>query len=395
MLKQLLFCRKQNKNLLVKHTILTDVFVPIQDVISPQKTTLTVLKTDKIELSDIIIIKDNNSGEIEYIGYIDTITTKTNTEISCYPLINVFDNDYVLDQMYTSSTNVDGSNVDIDVDVVDWLTKQLTRAFIDTDDDLQALPLIIRNKTNGLILYKKIIDTANLFEVYTDLFINTGVYVTFSELSYEQNKINGIYCDIHCNRYETIYKLRFDNPQIQSVDIVDNTFTNYNKIIATQELPENATAEQIANRKRYYFYLLDDNSVTREQDDNVRIQEERRLLEEEGKVVYLGRRIKQVRSKELTFTLNTSKSDEENAKSLIQSVYNELQAPEYNLQITITMLKNENIRLYRSVDFVAESGIMYSTNITKIEILNDKQMTVTLGALRNSLTDFKKKVEVI
>ena len=395
MLKQLLFCRKQNKSLLVKHTILTDVFVPTQDVISPQKTTLTVLKTDKIELSDIIIIKDNNSGEIEYIGYIDTITTKTNTEISCYPLINVFDNDYVLDQMYTSSTNVDGSNVDIDVDVVDWLTRQLTRAFIDTDDDLQALPLIIRNKTNGLILYKKIIDTANLFEVYTDLFINTGVYVTFSELSYEQNKINGIYCDIHCNRYENVYKLRFDNPQIQSVDIVDNTFTNYNKLIATQELPENATAEQIANRKRYYFYLLDNNEVTREPDDRVREEEERRILEEENKIVYLGRRIKQVRSKELTFTLNTSKSDEENAKSLMQSVYNELQAPEYNLQITITMLKNDNIRLYRSVDFVAESGIMYSTNITKIEILNDKQMTVTLGALRNSLTDFKKKVEVI
>ena len=395
MLKQLLFCKKQNKNLLVKHTILTDVFVPIQDVISPQKTTLTVLKTDKIELSDIIIIKDNNSGEIEYIGYIDTITTKTNTEISCYPLINVFDNDYVLDQMYTSSTNVDGSNVDIDVDVVDWLTRQLTRAFIDTDDDLQALPLIIRNKTNGLILYKKIIDTANLFEVYTDLFINTGVYITFSELSYEQNKINGIYCDIHCNRYETIYKLRFDNPQIQSVDIVNNTFTNYNKVIETQELPENATAEQIANRKRYYFYLLDNNEVTREPDDRVREEEERRILEEENKIVYLGRRIKQVRSKELTFTLNTSKSDEENAKSLMQSVYNELQAPEYNLQITITMLKNDNIRLYRSVDFVAESGIMYSTNITKIEILNDKQITVTLGALRNSLTDFKKKVEVI
>ena len=375
MLKQLLFCKKQNKSLLVKHTILTDVFVPTQDVISPQKTTLTVLKTDKIELSDIIIIKDNNSGEIEYIGYIDTITTKTNTEISCYPLINVFDNDYVLDQMYTSSTNVDGSNVDIDVDVVDWLTRQLTRAFIDTDDDLQALPLIIRNKTNGLILYKKIIDTANLFEVYTDLFINTGVYVTFSELSYEQNKINGIYCDIHCNRYETVYKLRFDNPQIQSVDIVDNTFTNYNKLIVTQELPKNATAEQIANRKRYYFYLLDDNSVTTDPTD--------------------PRRIKQVRSKEMTFTLDTSKSDEENAKSLMQSVYNELQAPEYNLQITITMLKNDNIRLYRSVDFVAESGIMYSTNITKIEILNDKQITVTLGALRNSLTDFKKKVEVI
>lgn len=380
MLKQLLFCRKQNKSLLVKHTILTDVFVPTQDVISPQKTTLTVLKTDKIELSDIIIIKDNNSGKIEYIGYIDTITTKTNTEISCYPLINVFDNDYVLDQMYKSSTNEDGSKADIDVDVVKWLTAQLTRAFIDTDDDLQALPLIIRNKTNGLILYKKIIDTANLFEVYTDLFINTGVYITFSELSYEQNRIKGIYCDIYCNRDEAVYKLRFDNPQIQSVDIVDNTFTNYNKIIATQELASGSTGTP----KRYYFYLLDDNSVTIYPTD--------------------PRRIKQVRSKEITFTLDTSKSDEENAKSLMQAVYNELQAPEYNLQITIDMLNNENIKLYRRVDFVSDKtyndngiikNVTYTSNVTKIEILNDKQIKVTLGALRNSLTDFKKKVEVI
>lgn len=378
-MKQLLFCYKENRKLRVRHTILTDVFVPVQDVISPQKTTLTILKTDKVELNDIVIIRDNDSNVIEYIGYIDTLTNKINTEISCYPLINVFDNDYVLDQMFKYSTNMDGTVVDIDVDVVDWTITQIKRAFIDTDDDLQALPLIIRNFTKKPVLYKKSIDTANLLEVYTDLFIETGVYIMFNGLSYDGYEIDGIYCDIYSNTDEEPYYLRYDNPQIQSIDIVDNTFTNYNKLIMTQELEEGSTDEPV----RYYFYLLNDNSITTNPNDE--------------------RRIKQVRSKEITFSLETDgeegltpeEKNERRAKALLLSVYNELQAPEYNLQITITMFNNDNIRLYRRVDFVAESGIMYSSNITKIEIVNDKQITVTLGALRNSLTDFKKKVEAI
>lgn len=370
-MKQLLFCYKQDRFLRVRNTILTDVFVPIQDVISPQKTTLTIPKTNKVELNDIVIIRDNNSGVIEYIGYIDTLANKTNTEISCYPLLNVFDNDYVLDQMFKKSNNEDGTEVDIDVDVVEWLSTQLTRAFIDTDDNLQALPLRINNYTKAPVFYKKILDTSNLFEAFIDLFINTGVYVVFSGLHYSGSNIDNIYCDIYNNTDEKPFNLRWDNPQIQSVNIVDNTFTNYNKIIATEELAEGSTKEP----KRYYFYLLNDNSITTNPNDE--------------------RRIKQVRSKELTFSLDETKTDEENAKALLLYVYNELQAPEYNLQITIDMFKNENIKLYKRVDFVAESGIIYTSNITKIERLNDKQIRITLGALRNSLTDFKKKVEAI
>ena len=404
-MKQLLFCCKQNRELIVKHSILTDIFIPIQDVISPQKSTLIIPKTNKVELSDIVIMRENKSGIIEYIGYIDTIANKNNTEISCYPLINVFDNDYVLDEMFeTIQQKVIDENgnitetleeVDADIDVTKWLTKQLTREFIDTDDYLQALPLIIRNQSKKPVFYKKILDTANLLEIYIDLFISTGVYVVFSGLSYNNNKIDGIYCDICSNTDIKPYKLRYDNPQIQNVNIVDNTFSSYNKIIATEELPEDATDEQIANRQRYYFYLLDNNEITREQNDNVRIAEEQRILQEEKRVVYLGRRIKQVRSKEITFSLEGDKGQKENANALLLAVYSELQAPEYNLQITIDMFYNNNLTLYRSVDFTAESGIIYSSNITKIEKLNEKQVRITLGALRNSLTDFKKKVEVI
>ena len=382
-MKQLLFCYKNNRKLLVRHTTLTDVFVPIEDIISPQKTTLVVPKTDKVELNDIVIIRDNNSGKLEYIGYIDTLVNKTNTEMSCYPLINVFDNDYVLDQMFISSYNQDGTKADAPVDAVRWITQQLSRAFVSTDDSLQALPLIIRDKTKRPVLYKKVLDTSNLLEVYVELFISTGLYIVFSGLEYNLNEISGIYCDIYCNKDEKPYYLRQDNPQIQNADIVDNTFTNYNKIIATEELAE----EDIGKKepKRYYFYLLNDNSITTNPNDN--------------------RRIKQVRSKEITFSLDVdeeegeslteAEKDERRAKALLLAVYNELQAPEYNLQITIEMFKNDNIKLYRSVDFLAKSGIMYSSNITRIEKLNDLQVRITLGALRNSLTDFKKRVEAI
>lgn len=365
-MKQLMFCYKQNRKLRVRHTILTDVFVPVHDIVSPQKSTLTIPKTSKVELSDTVIIRDNDSGVIEYIGYIDTLLNKTNTEISCYPLINVFDNDYVLDQMFES-----GETVDYDIDVVQWLIAQLQRAFINTDDSLQALPLIIRNKTTRPVFWKKALDTSNLLEVYTELFISTGIYVVFSELSYSGYEINGIYCDICCNREEKPLYLRYDNPQIQSVDIVDNTFTNYNKVIATEELEEGSTDIPT----RYYFYLLNDNSVTTNPNDL--------------------RRIKQVRSKEITFKIDSEATDEENCNALMLAVYNELQAPEYNLQITIEMFKNNNIKLYKYVNFVSESGTVYFSNISKIEILNSKQVRVTLGALRNSLTDFKKRVEAI
>ena len=388
-MKQLLFCYKQDRKLRVRYTILTDVFVPVQDIISPQKTTLTVAKTNKIELGDIIIIRDNNSGKIEYIGYIETLSNKINTELSCYPLINVFDNDYVLDQQFKPSTNEDGTSVDIDVDIVEWLSTQLKRAFLDTKDSLQALPLIIRKHTSSPVLYKRTLDTANLLEAYIDVFINTGVYIEFSELSYNGYEIEGIYCDIYCNTDKKAYALRWDNPLIQSVDIVDDTFTNYNKMIATEQLPEGVTTRE---PQRYYFYLLDNNSITREPDDSVREQEE---VSKGLAVGSLGRRIKQVRSKAITFEIDEESTGKEVAEALLLRVYSELQAPEYNLQITIEMLKNDNIKLYRRVDFLAESGIMYSSNITKIERLNDLQVRITLGALRNSLTDFKKKVEAI
>jgi hypothetical protein len=386
-MKQLLICYKQERKLLVRASILTDVAVPVEDIISPQKTTLVVPKNDAIQVSDFVIIKDNNSGAVEYIGYIDTLSNKVNTEISCFPLINVFDNDFLLDQMFQTVkkgsytpqgvwVESETETEDVDIDAVAWLETQITRAFIDTEDPFQALPFIIVNKTNSPILYKKALDTANLLEAYIDLFINTGVYVVFTDLVYERNEIIGINCEIRSNREARKYRIYEHDPTIQSVTIVDNTFSNYNKIIATEEGGSGQT---------FYFYLLDNNDITRDASDS--------------------RRIKQVRSKAISFSLASDEGEEDGlteeekqrsrAEALILTIYNELQAPEYDLKIEIEMLKNANLYLYRNIDFVSSKNIVYNSNITKVENLNDKQVRITLGALRNSLTDFKKKVEAI
>lgn len=423
-MKQLLVCYKQNRKLRVRVSILTDIFVPVEDVISPQKTTLIVPKNDKIQLSDIVIIKDNNSGKIEYIGYIDTLANKVNTEMSCYPLINVFDNDFVLDQMFKTvkkgKYNESGQWVesateteDVDVDAVEWLYKQIERAFIETEDDFQSLPLVIppenERVTRTPVFHKRVLDTANLFEVYVDLFINTGLYVVFTDLVYVYNEadnimeIGGIKCEIRNNNDEKLYRIYEHEPTIQSVDIVDNTFTNYNKIIATEDFGTDEDGNPIVKKdangniippQRFYFYLLNNNDITMNAKH--------------------PNRIKQVRSKAITFSLASDKGEEEGmteeqknesrAKSLILSIYNELQAPEYDLKIEIEMLKNDNLFLHRKIDFVSnkvynedgqQKNVVYTSNITKIERLNDKQVRITLGALRNSLTDFKKKVEAI
>lgn len=411
-MKQILVCYKENRSLRVRANILTDVFVPVEDIISPQKTTLIVPKNDKIQLSDIVIIKDNSSSKIEYIGYIDTLSNKVTTEMNCYPLINVFDNDFVLDQMFKTMNKGQYNNSgvwvedatqkeDVDIDATIWLYNQIERAFIDTDDDLQALPLIIENKVKTPVFYKKALDTSNLFEVYVDLFINTGLYVVFSDLVYNQNEITGIKCEIRSNRDERLYRIYEHDVSIQKVEIIDHTFGNYNKIIATEELPKDDNGYPVYKKdgngndippQRYYFYLLNNNDITTEPNDEVRIQQE---IDEGLPENSLGRRIKQVRSKEISFELEEEGTQEENARALILSIYNELQAPEYDLKIEIEMLKKDNLFLYRKVDFIANSGIIYTSNITKIERLNDKQVRITLGALRNSLTDFKKKVEVI
>lgn len=360
-MKQLMVSYKDGEKLKIRHSLLTDIFVPVEDVISPQKTTFTIRKTDGIETSDIIILRDNDSGKVEYIGYIDTISNTDVTKISCYPIINIFDNEFDLPPFYSERPN--GYNP---LAVKTWLLNIINREFVNqsTADPLQRMPFNVTLETARGTSFKKKYTTNNLFEVYKDVFINTGVYIKFNDLVYNGNEITAINCGIYDNADKSRYVLRWDKPSIYSVNIVDNTFIGQNKIIAIDEG---------AKGYNYEFYLLSNNRVSTDPNDPLRI--------------------KQVRSKVVYFNSDDYTDEDKLRRDLALDAVEMLQVPEYNLKIEIVIAKNDNLSLYRKVDFVAESGITYTTNITRVEVLNDLQVKITLGALRNSLTDFKKKVE--
>lgn len=373
-MKQLMICYKDGDIIAIRHTLLTDSYVPVQDIISPQKTTFTIKKIDGIEISDFVILRDNDSGEVEYIGYIDTIENNDVTKLSCYPLINLFDNEFDLEPFYHTLVT-DGVVSYTSINSVHWIKNAITKIFInsETSDPLQRMPFEIRD-TAIFATHKKKYETSNLLEIYKDVFINTGVYIKFNDLEYNAGEISKIYCDICLNRPENTYYLRWDNPSVYSVNIVDNTFNNINKVIAVNE------GERYSPNREYY--LLNNNIISADKHN--------------------ANRIKQVRSRVVFFNadeyynVSTGYVDDDAIdKDLSLAVIDMLQVPEYNLKIEIVMAKNDNLSLYRKVDFVAESGVTYTTNITRLEILNDKQVKITLGALRNSLTDFKKKVERI
>lgn len=426
-MKDLLFCYRQGKELKIRTRVLTDVIVPVDDVISPQKTTLQIPKNDKIEVSDFVIIKDNTSGKPEYVGYIDTLCSRETTEISCYPLINIFDNDFILDQLFQTVKKInlgaDGKWVeseteteDIGVDAAEWLKTQITRAFIytadksspaynaDVYDELQGLPLDVIVSTKRPVMYKKAIDTANLFEVYVDLFLNAGIYVEFSEIEYSGNAVKSIKCEIKNNRDERAYTVYEHDPMFQSVNIVDNTFSTYNKVIAVEDV-----GEEDRKPATYYFYLLQNNDITTNPSHPQRIKQVRSkvisfaLAGDEETEKQLEEQVRKENEGKTEAEIKKAVDDaiaESRAKALILSIYNELQAPEYDLKIELELYKNDNLHLYRNIDFVSNrvvngKNIVYNSNITKVEKLNDKQIRITLGALRNNLTDFKKKVEAI
>ena len=370
-MKQLLFLGKTtSKSLYVKANTLADVAFPVEDIISPQKTDFVIQRIENVENGDVIVVFEDDISQAEYIGIVETVVTTTTTRVSCYPLIMVFDNDLVLDQMYQQTTNRNKDTVDGPVNVTKWLETQMIRSFVDTEDVYQFLPLEIVHATISPSFLKKVIDTSNLYDVYTSIFVDTGVYIRFSGLKIEGGTIK-IVCEFHNNREEETYLLFYDNPTLAHVEITDKTFEGINKIIVTEELAE----ESQETPRRFYFYLLKDNSITIDHAHE--------------------KRIKQVKSKEITFNFGEYLTDAEAIKALLVVVHNELQAPEYNLKIELTMLNNDKLTMCRKVKYTHEDGTTYYSNITKIEKIGDNQVKVTLGALRNSLVDFKKRLEDI
>lgn len=356
-MKQLLFC---DHKLNIKSVVFTDATVNVYDCIAPQKTTIQIKLNYDVENSDIIVIRDFDTLKVEYIGVIDTITNTTLTEIAMFPFVNIFDNECILSVL--------------DGDVFTWIKESIEKNFVNTGDELNDYPIIVRNMLNTDVEYKQIIDSKNLFDNLSNIFLNTGIYVQFS-LSYDDlGLLENIYADVYNSNEQAVIKFRYDNPMIVNKEIsIENSHADsYNKAIIIVD----GNTE-----KPYNIYLRDDNALTSNPTDSARI--------------------KQVKPKIIEYdSTQDSLTTDEMAEAIVVLAQKELCGDSFDHSIEFTVVRNNSIdwKYFKRCDFVGKDRIYY-TYVTRVEYLSDKHAKITLGAYRYTFTEkfksLKKKVGVI
>lgn len=344
-MKQLIFC---NHNLVPKHFAISDVRIQTIDCVTPQKTTIEIKLTDEIENSDVVIIKDQKTKVTEYIGIIDTVKNEETTIILMYPIVNIFDNECVLEQL--------------DGDVFTWIKKSIEDNFVDTGDELNDFPIVVRNYLTNDIDYKQIIESNNLLDNYNDLFLNTGVYIKWS-MGYTNGLPSTIYADVYNANEEGVIKIRYDNPMIVDGKVeIENSHTgSFNKAII--QVVDND--EEVLDTE--YIYLRDDNQLTSNPLDDARI--------------------KQVKPKIIKYKPDTDDVQEQ-GEAIILLAQKALCGDSFDHSIEFTVVKGAGYdwEVNKRCNFVARDRT-YFTYVTKIEYLSDKHLTIYLGAYRYSLTD--------
>lgn len=325
-----------------KETLLTDIEIKNFDCVTPQLTTFQVLKNEKIEDSDILVFK----GEKEFVGVIDRISTDKVTEIAMFPIEHKFDNDLDLDKM-------DGT-----MHVVEYLTEQITRNFIDTDDVFMRFPFVFENTLEQDVEYKTIVDTDNLLDVINDIYLNTGIYLDYIPF-YADGKLKNIKIVFKDVAKQKVKKIRYDNPQI--VDNISYEFSNTSANKATVWVGKTEESKGTP----YKIYLREDNELTTNPSDPYRI--------------------KKVINTNIDLTAETE-TDEEKAEAVVLVAKNALKSDIFGYQIQFTVLINKNSEWsYRQACvFKAKDRTFYSL-VTRLEYLSEKHVRVTLGAYRTKL----------
>lgn len=332
-----------------KDVILSDVKITNYDCITPQKTTFTIPKNAKIVDSDIVLIKDNT----DFIGVIDTVGGVETTEIALYPLEHKFDNALDLDYL-------DGT-----MNVVDYLTEQITRNFIDTDDTYMKFPFIFENTLTESVEYKTIVEGDNLLDVINEIYLNTGVYMDYLPV-YVNGVLTAVKIVFKNVANEEIKYIRYNYPQI--INNVEYAFSNTtsNKVTIWVGKTEESKGTP------YKVYLRDDNELTTNPKDE--------------------HRIKKVLNTNVDLTVEYGEDDTEEeraqktAEAVVVTARKELKSDifGYEIQFTILANKNSSWNYRQACVFTAQDRIFY-TLVTRIEYLSEKHLRVTLGAYRTKL----------
>ena len=331
-----------------KDVVLTDAEVKVFDCGVPQLTTFEIPKTTNVSDSDLLIIK----GDTMYIGVIERIGGVNTKEISTYPIEHIFDNDLEIDEL-------DGN-----MKVVEYLTAQIRRNFVDTDDVYMRMPFVFESTLANDVEYKTIVDTSNLLDIINDIYYNTGIYLDF-DLVYESGKLSAIKIIFKDVANEKIQKIRYDNPQI--VDKVNYQFSNTTTNKATIWVGKTEESKGTP----YKVYLREDNELTTNPADPYRI--------------------KKVINKNIDLTAETEAETEEEriekiAEAVIVTARKELKSDVFGYEIQFTILANKNNKWHyrQACVFTAEDRTFYSL-VTRVEYLSEKHLRITLGAYRTRL----------
>ena len=308
-----------DRNLTIKKITSFDKTIPVQDIISPQKTTQETQKLTNVFIGDLIVIKNDNS--IEYIGIIQDIETTKTTKISSYPLISVTDTECIMG-------NINGS-------VFNWIKETFEYNIINTltdssdnsqVDKLLSLPFTFKDNTKEKTLQLEV-NNGNFYDVLIDIFKKTGVYLDFN-LLFENGKVINILISVNVADEEIKQYLRYDNPLIFEEPVIEKSQNqSVNKIIFIPN-KDNKTADAKYN---YVFYLLDNNTVT----NNPNGTES-------------GKRINGVKQVIIEY-------NEDDFKNGLQKIAEEnLLGNTLDHQITIKLLQNNsfNVSLYDKISYI-------------------------------------------
>jgi len=347
-MKQLLIL---GKNLTIKQILAVDNIIPIEDIISPQKTVFTVPINRELVVGDLVILKKEQ--DFEYFGIVQDLESDEVTRVSAYPLINLTNGEFNL-------TTIDG-------DVYQWIVNTFTKNFIDIDDDLLRMPFVFKNNAQATTLYLELQD-GNLFDALLTVFKKTGIYLKFS-LGYENGRAKNIICTVEKSSEVNKTTIRYDNPIVFEVPLIElSQSQDINKVIFKPQ-------DDLAGNNIYSFYLLDNNTVTTNANAMGRIN---------GVVQ----------------TIQYYTAEENSIETLKRKAEELMLGDTLNHQITLKVVNNSsyNFKLYDKVEYIDKKmkdgrNRVFETYVTRIENNNEVYKVLRLGVLRTTLTDKVKALE--
>lgn len=325
-----------------KHIEITDNIPDTIDIISPQKTNFEIRLNENLIVGDLVFVSNDKT---EYLGIISEVKNEYTTKLFTYPIISFTDVPVLLD--------------DIGGEVFAWIKKTFEDNFVNSNDSLFNLPLIVENATETYTTLKHSFESNNLFDALITIFKKTGVYIDFELVFNNSGRPDSILCKVKNNNDDAVISMREDNPLMITKPVYNFDYSGTNKVIFKPS----------ETGSIYAMYLLKDNTIT--SDPNA-----------EGRITPIVQEIQEYDSTSLTIE-----------DDIIQSAHEIMlgNVNQFNIQIQVKSNPNYPFTPFRKFNLITDKST-YETYITKVVNHNDEYYDIVLGVVRNNLTDKLKEI---